>query len=99
MKNIKSISNIASFFVLAAFSATAEPSPKSTTLHEVVHKEVATLSGNAEAPSGPLTLWYRQPARTWDEALPVGNGKLGAMIFGGIVREQLQLNEDSIWEG
>jgi alpha-L-fucosidase 2 len=45
------------------------------------------------------TLWYRQPAANWNEALPVGNGRLGAMIFGGIHRERLQLNEDTLWSG
>lgn len=79
--------------------AMAEPSQRSTSLHEEIHTEAAALTGSAEAPGTALTLWYRQPARTWDEALPVGNGKLGAMIFGGVAREQLQLNEDSIWEG
>lgn len=44
-------------------------------------------------------LWYRAPAKAWTEALPVGNGRLGAMIFGGIARERLQLNEDSLWAG
>ncbi|MAF27692.1 MAG: hypothetical protein CL820_09750 [Croceicoccus sp.] len=44
-------------------------------------------------------LWYRQPAREWVEALPVGNGRLGAMIFGGIDEERLQLNEDTLWTG
>jgi alpha-L-fucosidase 2 len=47
----------------------------------------------------PLTLWYRQPATVWTEALPVGNGRLGAMIFGGVGREHLQLNEDTLWAG
>ena len=40
-----------------------------------------------------LRLWYRQPASDWNEALPVGNGRLGAMIFGGVARERLQLND------
>ena len=44
-------------------------------------------------------LWYTKPAENWDEALPVGNGRLGAMVFGGTSRETLQLNEDSIWSG
>ncbi|HBL76502.1 MAG: alpha-L-fucosidase [Bacteroidetes bacterium GWF2_42_66] len=44
-----------------------------------------------------LLLWYRQPAADWNEALPVGNGRLGAMVFGGIAEERLQLNEESIW--
>ena len=44
-----------------------------------------------------LQLWYRQPATDWNEALPVGNGRLGAMVFGGISDERLQLNEETIW--
>jgi alpha-L-fucosidase 2 len=47
-----------------------------------------------------LTLWYRQPAGVdWDAALPVGNGRLGAMVYGDVKQERLQLNEDSVWEG
>lgn len=46
-----------------------------------------------------LRLWYRQPARHWVEALPLGNGRLGAMVFGGVERERLQLNEDTLWSG
>ena len=60
----------------------------------------ATLSGeSAAAPSGRHTLWYRQPAKVWEEALPLGNGRLGAMVFGGVTDERLQLNEDSLWDG
>lgn len=44
-------------------------------------------------------LWYRQPASEWNEALPIGNGRLGAMVFGGAESERLQLNEDSVWAG
>lgn len=44
-----------------------------------------------------LKLWYRQPAANWNEALPIGNGRLGAMVFGGVENERLQLNEESIW--
>jgi alpha-L-fucosidase 2 len=47
----------------------------------------------------PLELWYTRPAREWVEALPLGNGRLGAMVFGGVDRERLQLNEDTIWAG
>jgi alpha-L-fucosidase 2 len=50
------------------------------------------------APS-PLTLWYRAPAEQWTEALPIGNGRLGAMIFGGVARERVQLNEDTLYAG
>lgn len=44
-------------------------------------------------------LWYNEKASDWNEALPVGNGRLGAMVFGGAFREQIQLNEDSVWSG
>ncbi|OMD39019.1 glycoside hydrolase family 95 protein [Paenibacillus odorifer] len=44
-------------------------------------------------------LWYSQPAGEWNEALPIGNGRLGAMFFGGTAKEKLQLNEDSVWYG
>lgn len=44
-------------------------------------------------------LWYTRPAATWDEALPIGNGRLGAMIHGGIGRDEYQLNEETVWEG
>jgi alpha-L-fucosidase 2 len=47
----------------------------------------------------PLTLWYNQPAQKWVEALPVGNGRLAAMVFGGVPAERLQLNEDTLWSG
>jgi alpha-L-fucosidase 2 len=46
-----------------------------------------------------LELWYTAPAVEWTEALPVGNGRLGAMVFGGVGRERLQLNEDTLWTG
>jgi alpha-L-fucosidase 2 len=46
-----------------------------------------------------LLLWYRQPAREWVEALPIGNGRLGAMVFGGVAVERLQLNDDTLWSG
>jgi alpha-L-fucosidase 2 len=57
------------------------------------------LTGQALAPGEPLSLWYRQPAARWTEALAIGNGRLGAMVFGGINRERLQLNEDTLWGG
>jgi alpha-L-fucosidase 2 len=47
----------------------------------------------------PLKLWYRSPADLWTEALPLGNGRLGAMVFGGVARDRLQLNEDTLWGG
>ena len=44
-------------------------------------------------------LWYKQPARQWMEATPLGNGRLGAMIFGGIKTEKIALNEITLWSG
>src|SRR4051812_22827977 len=70
--------------------------------------------GDAPPPPSPLSLWYRAPAADrpltprptgrdgsaeWVRALPVGNGRLGAMVFGGVVHERLQLNEDTLWAG
>lgn len=46
-----------------------------------------------------LSLWFGQPAGQWADALPVGNGRLGAMVFGGIVSERVALNEDTLWSG
>ena len=56
-------------------------------------------ASSAQGIASHLTLWYRRPAQQWVEALPVGNGRLGAMVFGGIERERLQLNEDTLWSG
>ncbi len=49
--------------------------------------------------SSDLRLWYRQPAANWNEALPIGNGRLAAMVFGGTGSERIQINEDTIWAG
>jgi alpha-L-fucosidase 2 len=75
--------------------------PKPTRRHLLQAAALAPLSAApAPAPSAsPLALWYRQPAQTWVEALPVGNGRLGAMVFGGAPHERLQLNEDTLWSG
>jgi alpha-L-fucosidase 2 len=59
--------------------------------------EAATV-GVQEAPGDDM-LWYRQPAKEWTEALPIGNGRIGAMVFGGVNEERLQLNEDTLWGG
>lgn len=47
----------------------------------------------------PLKLWYKTPAKEWVEALPLGNSRLGAMVFGGVNEEQIQLNEETAWAG
>lgn len=53
----------------------------------------------AGAPAGDLVLWYEKPAARWTEALPVGNGHLGAMVFGGVGEERIQFNEHTVWTG
>jgi len=57
------------------------------------------IFSHAESSESEWMLWYRQPAKKWVEALPIGNGRLGAMLFGGVKNERLQLNEDSLWSG
>ncbi len=47
----------------------------------------------------PLKLWYLQPAQMWEEALPLGNGRIGAMVFGSAQREHYQMNEETLWSG
>ncbi|KWX76114.1 glycoside hydrolase family 95 protein [Paenibacillus jilunlii] len=49
--------------------------------------------------TGQHKLWYNRPAAIWEEALPVGNGRLGGMVFGGVEEELIQLNEDTLWSG
>lgn len=56
------------------------------------------VAGPARA-SDDLTLWYDEPAEKWLEALPMGNGRLGGMMFGGTDAERIQLNEESLWSG
>jgi len=57
----------------------------------------STASGFSQ--SRELTLWYKRPADVWTEALPLGNGRLGAMVFGKVGEELLQLNEATLWSG
>lgn len=61
---------------------------------------IVTLVGSTYAGAAEdLKLWYRRPAAQWVEALPVGNGRLGAMVFGGVGQERIQINEDTLWGG
>ncbi len=57
------------------------------------------LSELSSFASEPLNLWYREPAQKWVEALPLGNGRLGGMVFGGVEREHIQFNEQTLWLG
>jgi alpha-L-fucosidase 2 len=66
----------------------------------LVLKHPVEIMGKLAAPPQRLSsLWYRQPAANWNEALPIGNGHLGAMVFGRIDEELLQLNDDTLWSG
>ncbi|HEY5810716.1 MAG TPA: glycoside hydrolase family 95 protein, partial [Povalibacter sp.] len=70
-----------------------------TTMAQVVLAALFVCTAS-QAGESPLTLWYGAPAADWErEALPIGNGALGAMIFGGIDTERLQFNEKTLWTG
>jgi len=73
------------------------PLPRLFTL--VFGSLLSLLPQRVSAEDAAATLWYPQPAAQWVEALPVGNGRLGAMVFGGIEQERIQLNEDTLWAG
>ncbi len=59
----------------------------------------ALFASSTNAAPGELKLWYDTPARQWTDALPIGNGRIGAMVFGGTAEARYQLNEDSLWCG
>jgi alpha-L-fucosidase 2 len=60
---------------------------------------LAAAAANVPSQRQDLTLWYKEPADRWTDALPVGNGRLGAMVFGGVAVERIALNEDTLWSG
>jgi alpha-L-fucosidase 2 len=60
---------------------------------------LAVVTNIAAQNDSNLKLWYTQPAKQWVEALPVGNGRLGAMVYGNPLKEVIQLNENTIWAG
>jgi len=60
---------------------------------------IAAAVRAAAADGNPAVLWYDHPAQQWTEALPIGNGRIGAMVFGGTSQERLQLNEGTLWAG
>ena len=78
------------------------PSPKPALSRTVIDKkwaDRATITAASPPPAERMALWYARPAAEWNEALPLGNGKLGAMVFGGVADERVQLNVDSLWDG
>ncbi|WP_319699867.1 glycoside hydrolase family 95 protein [Streptomyces sp. ME19-01-6] len=85
------------FFALSTATAAGATGLASGGAH-AAEKTIAEKTGGATRP-GELTLWYPRPASEWLEALPIGNGRLGAMVFGGTDTERLQFNEDTVWAG
>src|SRR5215471_17689598 len=65
----------------------------------VENQAATTTAPQATLQTGAMTLWHDRPAPQWDHATPVGNGRLGAMIFGLTNRERIQLNEETLWSG
>ncbi len=65
----------------------------------VLFKLFLCLAGSLAGQEGNHNLWYKKPAEKWTDALPVGNGRLGAMVFGGVEKDQLQFNEETLWTG
>jgi alpha-L-fucosidase 2 len=64
----------------------------------LLHAAESAQSAPAQA-SQDMVLWYRQPAQQWLQAMPLGNGMIGAMVFGGVPQERIALNESSFWSG
>src|SRR5690348_13961990 len=58
-----------------------------------------SMAAPISASEGDPVLWYTHPAQKWGDALPIGNGRLGGMVFGGVAQERIQLNEDTVWNG
>ncbi|HPS01947.1 MAG TPA: glycoside hydrolase N-terminal domain-containing protein [Candidatus Sumerlaeota bacterium] len=70
--------------------------PIAATLSLLFCLTVSTVFASAD---GPLTAWYNQPAAQWHDGMPLGNGRIGCMVTGGVERERIQFNEDSLWTG
>lgn len=86
-------------FVVTFVCVDPASAQKNAQRNKFQYKESVSLTGLTEPPTQPLSLWYVNPATHWEEALPVGNGRLGAMVYGGVGKEIIQLNEESIWAG
>lgn len=67
--------------------------------HLILSVFICSALGASAQQDAALKLWYNQPAGIWEEALPLGNGKTGAMVFGGVQREHYQLNDNTLWSG
>jgi alpha-L-fucosidase 2 len=82
-----------------AFSALLSAA-RLTPLKAFAQSKTAVHPGSSSAAADhDLTIWFEQPAEQWADALPVGNGRIGAMVFGGVKSERIALNEDTLWSG
>ena len=70
-----------------------------TMLKNIATAALAVIAAVSSTRAGELKLWYEKPAAKWEEALPIGCGSLGAMVFGGAGQERIQFNEDTLWTG
>ena len=70
-----------------------------TAIWMYVVSAIVVLSAEQAAAQDALRLWYDEPASKWTDAMPLGNGRLGAMVFGTAPKERLQLNAESLWAG
>lgn len=97
-KILPTIALVAVFFCTAQLQA-QQVKKKASQKKQRSKRPAVKLIGEAPAPQSQDTIWHRQPANKWNEAFPIGNGRLGAMMFGNVTQERIQLNEDSIWSG
>jgi alpha-L-fucosidase 2 len=84
---------------LAVFLTALVPITGLTQFGRTETNEAVSFTGLAAASKEPLALWYRHPARQWTEAMPIGNGRLGGMVWGRVQDERIDLNEDTLWSG
>ena len=84
---------------LAALDPVMEPDLRSRLAPITVGVRATRVVPERSVTGALPDLWYARPAARWTEALPIGNGRLGAMVFGGVQFERIQLNEASVWEG
>ncbi len=96
--------SIISIFTLASFACAqgqeaVQPASERTGPITAEWQDRTDFSDKGAKPQGQYLLWYKQSAKVWEEALPVGNGHLGAMVFGGVADERLQINDNTLWDG
>ena len=85
------------FVCILLISCTNEEGTHNTNSTSFLSQAAENISTKSFDPSS--FMWYTKPAEVWEEALPIGNGRLGAMVFGGVKEEKIQLNEDTYWSG